>query len=565
MPLNSYFLQGSASEQRLVQDLINEQLKIYGQDVVYLPRKMVNRDTILNEVSASQFDDSYRIEAYLANYEGFTGGGDILSKFGVQSTDGVTLIISKERYDDMISPFLASDSRILVTSRPQEGDLIYLPLDNTMFEIKYVEAKKPFYQLNKLYVYQLSCEIMDAALDESVDTGIEAVDESVTDFVFTTRLTMVGTGATTATGTIQRAEQLGVIPGTAVGIVDLINDGTAYTTAPLIGITTAPVGGVNATAVAIMTSRTGQTGQSIDRIELTNPGFGYTVPPIITIRSQNTFGTGAAATAILADGALSAVTITDEGSGYFKDPIVTFSSPSLGAAATAGIGPGNTVISITLTESGVGYTAAPTVTIGVGTGTSIPSTVATATAIVGTGGTISGLTITNAGAGYTVTPTVTIDNSDSIKDFTGLTRATGTAQFNTDGEIISVRYTNAGVGYTAGVDPVTVTISAPVTGINTDNYLYKELVRGVSTGTTAYVSNWDADTRVLQVTNASSNFALGEMVVGIGTTQNGSDAAYKIQSISDQDEYDVYADNIEFETEADNILDFTERNPFGEF
>ena len=115
------------------------------------------------------------------------------------------------------------------------------------------------------------------------------------------------------------------------------------------------------------------------------------------------------------------------------------------------------------------------------------------------------------------------------------------------------------------MDPVTVTISAPVTGINTDNYLYKELVRGVSTGTTAYVSNWDADTRVLQVTNTSSNFALGEMVVGIGTTQNGSDAAYKIQSISDQDEYDVYADNIEFETEADNILDFTERNPFGEF
>ena len=280
MPLNSYFLQGSASEQRLVQDLINEQLKIYGQDVVYLPRKMVNRDTILNEVSASQFDDSYRIEAYLANYEGFTGGGDILSKFGVQSTDGVTLIISKERYDDMISPFLTSDSSILVSSRPQEGDLIYLPLDNTMFEIKYVEAKKPFYQLNKLYVYQLSCEIMDAALDESIDTGIEAIDESVTDFIFTTRLTMVGTGATTATATIQRAAETGSSGGSAVGVVDLINDGTAYTTAPLISIATAP-SRVTATAVAIMTSRTGQVGQSIDRIELTNPGIGYTVPPLL--------------------------------------------------------------------------------------------------------------------------------------------------------------------------------------------------------------------------------------------------------------------------------------------
>ena len=213
--LKFLFFTRIASEQRLVQDLINEQLKIYGQDVVYLPRKMVNRDTILNEVSASQFDDSYRIEAYLANYEGFTGGGDILSKFGVQSTDSVTLIISKERYDDMISPFLTSDSSILVSSRPQEGDLIYLPLDNTMFEIKYVEAKKPFYQLNKLYVYQLSCEIMDAALDESIDTGIEAIDESVTDFIFTTRLTMVGTGATTATATIQRAAETGSSGGSS--------------------------------------------------------------------------------------------------------------------------------------------------------------------------------------------------------------------------------------------------------------------------------------------------------------------------------------------------------------
>jgi hypothetical protein len=91
-----------------------------------------------------------------------------------------------------------------------------------------------------------------------------------------------------------------------------------------------------------------------------------------------------------------------------------------------------------------------------------------------------------------------------------------------------------------------------------------ELVRGVSTGTTAYVHNWDADTNVLQITNASSNFALGEIVVGIGTSNLGSDAARKIESISDQDEFDEFADNIEIESEADTILDFTEKNPFGE-
>ena len=87
MPLSPYFLQGSSSEQRLVQDLINEQLKIYGQDIVYLPRKIVNKKTIMKEVVASTFDDAYRMEAYLLNYQGFEGNGDILQKFGVQTTD----------------------------------------------------------------------------------------------------------------------------------------------------------------------------------------------------------------------------------------------------------------------------------------------------------------------------------------------------------------------------------------------------------------------------------------------------------------------------------------------
>ena len=157
MPLSPYFLQGSTNEQRLVQDLINEQLKIYGQDVVYLPRKIVNKNTIMKEVTASTFDDAFRMEAYLVNYEGFEGSGDVLSKFGIQTTDAVSFVISKERYEDFISPFLTVDTSYQLASRPEEGDLIYLPLDNTMFEIKYVEGKKPFYQLNNLYVYTLSC------------------------------------------------------------------------------------------------------------------------------------------------------------------------------------------------------------------------------------------------------------------------------------------------------------------------------------------------------------------------------------------------------------------------
>ena len=472
MPLNSYFLQGSQGEQRLVQDLINEQLKIYGQDIIYLPRKLVSQDAILNETIATEFDDSFRMEAYLANYEGFAGNGDILSKFGVQSTDQITLIISKERYEDFTSPFLDGED-VIVSSRPAEGDLIYLPLDNTIFEIKYVEAKKPFYQLNKLFVYQLSCEVFDAALDELVDTGIEEVDQAVSDFIFTTKLTMVGLDAQQATATIQLAKDLGGGPtDLAVSKIDLVNDGTGYTVPPIIGIQTAPGGGINATAVALMTQRTGQIGQSIDSIQITNPGLGYVTPPTITIRPQNNDGTGGIATAVLTEGALGL-------------PTITF-----------------------------------------------------------------------AGVGYGVTPTVAITTAPS-----GGTNASAVVLIDAEEKVSAIRYTNAGAGYTLAPN---VTIAVPATGITSENYFSGELVRGVSTGTTAYVHKWDADTNILQITNASSNFALGEIVVGIGTTQLGSDAARRIEAISDQDEFDEFADNIEIESEADTILDFTERNPFGE-
>ena len=476
MPLNPYFLQGSQSEQRLVQDIINEQLKMFGQDIVYLPRKIFNKDSILREVTASKYDDAFRMEAYLVNYDGFEGSGDVLSKFGVQTTDAVTFVISKERYEDFVSPFLSDEAEVQLTTRPQEGDLIYFPLDNTIFEIKYVEAKKPFYQLNKLYAYTLSCEVMDYELDENIDTGIQAVDEAAVEFGYTVQLAMVGLGAVTATATVQLAKDLSVLSNkSSVGFIDLINDGTGYNAPPTIGITTAPGSGKNATAVAIMTSRSGQTGQSIDRIEVTNPGYGYTPPPTLTITPVNQYGSGGIATAVLA-----------------------------------------------------------------------------------TGDAIGGPVITNVGSQYATTPTVAITTAPS-----GGTNATAEAFLNTNGELAAIRYNNAGAGYT--VAP-TITISGPTIGVaQTADYQFKELVRGVGSGTTAFVQSWDADTRILLVNNLSGDFVEGETIVGIGTTLNGSDARYVVKSVSDQDDTDLFGDNTTFETNADAILDFSESNPFGEF
>ena len=469
-PLNPYFLQGSSSEQRLVQDLINEQLRMYGQDIVYIPRNIINKNTILKEITSSKFDDSFRIEAYLVNYEGFGGQGDILSKFGVKTTDEVTFIISKERYEDFISPFISLNPQIQLKSRPEEGDLIYLPLDNTIFEIKYVEGKKPFYQLNNLYVYELRCEVMDYEADDVINTSINEVDESVKDFGYITKLIMVGLGATSASATVELASNLTPAGGSSVSRIDLINDGTGYLSVPIVAISTASSGGVNATAVAIMTSRSSQTGSSIDKILIINPGIGYTVVPTVSIISNS--GSGGIATAIISSGSLGPINLTSGGVGYSTVPIVAISTAPVGG-----------------------------------------------------------------------------------------TNATALALINSSGIVTSIRYTNAGAGY---IQTPIVTLSSPV-GVSTSNYIFNEIVRGVSTGTTAYVNDWDYDTRILQVKTLSGSFIRGESVVGMGTTSGGSNANYKILSINTQDEYDDYADNIPIENEADEILDFSERNPFGDY
>ena len=204
MALNPFFLQGSAGEQRLVQDLINEQLKIYGVDVIYIPRKFVKKQTILKEISSSKFDDNFAIEAYISNYDGYTGQGDILTKFGMSLKDELSLIISRERFEDFISPFLDSSDtdEIILATRPREGDLIYFPLGQRLFEVKFVEHEVNFYQLGKLYVYELKCELFEYE-DEVIDTTVQEIDTQVQEEGYITTLTMVGVGlSASATTTI---------------------------------------------------------------------------------------------------------------------------------------------------------------------------------------------------------------------------------------------------------------------------------------------------------------------------------------------------------------------------
>ena len=184
-PLNPFFRQEVASEQRLVQDLVNEHLRMYGQEIYYLPRKYVGNDKIMRENILSRFDDAYALEAYIANVDGFQGSGDLMTKFGIRVTDDATFIVSRERFEDYIMQIISTvddteDLRMKGDKdlvRPMEGDLIYFALSDSLFEIKFVEHESPFYQLGSLYTYELRCELFEYE-DEVFDTEIMDIDDN---------------------------------------------------------------------------------------------------------------------------------------------------------------------------------------------------------------------------------------------------------------------------------------------------------------------------------------------------------------------------------------------------
>ena len=301
-----------------------------------------------------------------------------MSKFGIKLTNEVSLTISRERFEEFISPFLqsileAEDSdpnvdegaNLLLASRPREGDLIYFPLGERLFEIKRVEFENPFYQLGKNYVYELKCELFEYE-DEKIDTGIEDIQDTLKDIGYITTLTLVGFGTT--------AIASAAIGSGVVGQVYLNNDGYNYSSAPIITFDPPPTGGVRATAVAITTSVNGS--QSIKEILLTNAGFGYTAAPGIAITGGN--GSGAAATCSIVNGGVYTINLDNSGGqNYYSVPVITISGPTgtgVTATAVATIANGR-VNGFRITNAGSGYNSTPVITIApppvVGVGTYI--------------------------------------------------------------------------------------------------------------------------------------------------------------------------------------------------
>jgi len=258
---NVYFSHGTRNEQSIVEDLIVESIRIWGQEFRYIPRTLISKDNILGEDRLSKFTSSFPIEMYLENVDGFEGQGAFIQKFGLAMEQSATLTVARRRWEQLIGRYGATT----LPNRPNEGDLLYFPLTGGLFEIKFVQHQDPFYQLGKLYVYKLQVELFQYS-SERIDTGIKDVDEFESLKSFTTNTTRSKYGAVTT--------------------ITVTNGGSGYTSVPEVQLLSSSGYGASATAVV--------TDGIITAVNVTAGGQQYSTPPVVTFVGGD--GVGAQAT-----------------------------------------------------------------------------------------------------------------------------------------------------------------------------------------------------------------------------------------------------------------------------
>ena len=249
---NTYISQGVASEQNLIESLIIESLKIYGQNVFYIPRTQVAKDEILGEDPLSKFEQAFPIEMYFENVDNLGGQGPFIQKFGLFNEMSATLVVARSRWQELVG----QHGNTFVPARPNEGDLIYFPLTKGLFEIKFVQHQDPFYQLGKLYTFKMEVELFQYA-SEKIDTGVAEIDKFEELKTFSQDPT--------------RTENM------FVDSITITNVGKGYATAPLMTFS----GGTPSTP-ATATCTIDSEGR-INAVNITNVGNGYNAVPTIVI------------------------------------------------------------------------------------------------------------------------------------------------------------------------------------------------------------------------------------------------------------------------------------------
>jgi hypothetical protein len=282
MPTSPYFptyYAGHSGEQGLAQDLVDEQIKLFGTDIYYIPRVAL-KDNTLNEVRYSKYQEHFQIEMLLQNVMGFGDNAEFISKFGLRITDEIIFRVSTRRWDEEVAEH---NPTITVESRPNEGDLLYFPLTKDIYEIKFVGKEEPFFQFGKIQFYAITAEIYEVGSD-SFETGIEEIDDVEELFDPAIKLFMDPGGSgdfvvgEEIVGDEFLAKATSAITGDAVTSITISDGGAHYKVATPPSVTISGGGGTGATATTTVSS----TG-IVNGIAITSGGSGYSSAPTITI------------------------------------------------------------------------------------------------------------------------------------------------------------------------------------------------------------------------------------------------------------------------------------------
>ena len=282
MPTSPYFptyYAGHSGEQGLVQDLVDEQIKLFGSDIYYIPR-VVLQDSTLDEVRFSKYQEQFQIEMLLQNVMGFGDNSEFVSKFGLRITDEIIFRVSTRRWDEEVAEH---NPNLTLDNRPNEGDLLYFPLTKDIYEIKFVGKEEPFFQFGKIQFYAITAEIYEIGSDD-FDTGVEEIDAVEVTFANSIKLIMDpgGTGDFTVgeevSGDEFLAKATATTDGDAVDSITITDSGLHYNAALPPTVTISGGGGNGATATASVSSTGLVTG-----ILITSGGSGYTTAPTVTI------------------------------------------------------------------------------------------------------------------------------------------------------------------------------------------------------------------------------------------------------------------------------------------
>ena len=282
MPTSPYFptyYAGHSGEQGLVQDLVDEQIKLFGTDIYYIPR-IVLQDSTLDEVRYSKYQEQFQIEMLLQNVMGFGDNAEFISKFGLRITDEIVFRVSTRRWEQEVADH---NPTLTVESRPNEGDLLYFPLTQDIYEIKFVGKEEPFFQFGKIQFFAITAEIYEVGQDD-FDTGVAEIDavEQLFDNAIKLFMDPGGSGDFTVgeevVGDEFLAKATAAITGDAVSGITITDGGAHYKVATPPSVTISGGGGTGATATATVSS----TG-IVNGITITGGGSGYTSVPTVVI------------------------------------------------------------------------------------------------------------------------------------------------------------------------------------------------------------------------------------------------------------------------------------------